>query len=189
MYARALQEAEARLVELHHEELHRIALSAVALGGSLTATVVYPPLAFPLLVGGLAIWILGIGAVWRHWDLVDRLADDEDSYLIPEIRAYAARDAGMNRRLGHAALIRSWTRHPELAADTRIAEFAEQLEELAGELEHADLELDPGCALACRRLLTDPMVSPLLNRALPHEDVGSFVVRIRAGFRHRAQRR
>ena len=189
MYARAVQEAEARLVELRHDELHRIALSAVALGGSLTTTAVYPPLALPLFVGGLTIGILGIGAIWRHWDLVDRLADDEDAYLIPEVRAYAARDARMNRRLSYAAVIRSWSRQPDLCADTRIAEFAEPLEELARELEDADLELDPACALACRRLLGDPTVSPLLNRALPHEDVGSSVARIRAGFRSRARRR
>jgi hypothetical protein len=189
MYARAVQEAEAQLVEVRHDEWHRIALSAVALGASLATTAVYPPLVFPLFLGGLAVGILGIGAIWRHWDLVDRLADDVDTYLIPEVRAYAARDARMDRRLGHAELIRSWTRQPERSADTRIAEFAEQLEELARELEDADLELDPACALACRRLLSDPTVSPLLNRALPHADVGSSIVRIQAGFRQLAKRR
>jgi hypothetical protein len=187
MYARALQDAEAQLVDLRHDERHRVALSAAALGGSLGASAVHPPLAFPLFLGGLAIGILGIGAIWRRWDLVDRLADDRDAYLIPEVRAYAARDARMDRRRGHAAVIRSWARRPDVSAETRTAEFAEQLEELARDLEDADLELDPACALACRRLVSDPAASPLLNRTLPHEDVGSSIARIRAGFRHHAR--
>jgi hypothetical protein len=185
MYARALEEAETQLIGVRNDEAQRIALSAVALGASLAATVVYEPLVIPLFVGGLAMVVLGIGAIWRHWDLLDRLADDRDAYGIPAVRAYAARDARMNRRLGHAALIRSWVYQPDLPAGARIVEFAADLEELAQELEDVDLELDPACALACRRLVSDPTVSPLLNHALPRDDVGSAIVRIRAGFRRR----
>jgi hypothetical protein len=185
MYARALEEAETRLVDLHHDELQRVALSAAALSGSLVATVVYVPLVLPLFLGGLAIGVLGIGAIWRHWDLLDRLADDGDAYTIPAVRAYAARDARMDRRFGNAALIRSWIAGPVHPADARIVEYADLLEELACELEDRDLELDPASAIACRRLLSEPLVSPLLNSALPSDDLGSWVARIRAGFRRR----
>jgi hypothetical protein len=185
MHARALEEAETQLVALRNEEVQRVALSAVALGASLVATAVYEPLVIPLFVGGLAMVVLGIGVIWRRWDLLDRLADDRDAYGIPAVRAYATRDARMDRRLGHAALIRSWVHQPDLPAGAWIVEFAEGLEELARELEDADLELDPACALACRRLVSDPTVSPLLNHALPRDDVGSAIVRIRAGFRRR----
>jgi hypothetical protein len=182
MYARALEEAETRLGDLHHDEVQRVALSAVALVGALAATVVYEPLVVPLFLGGLAIGVLGIGAIWRHWDLLDRLADDDDAYAIPAVRAYAARDARMDRRLAHAANIRSWIETPSLQADPRIGDFADALEELARELEDDDLDLDPVCAIACRRLLSDPMVSPLLNHSLARADVGSTIARIRAGF-------
>ena len=182
MYARALQDAEAKLLELHHEEQQRIAVSAVALGASLACTAVFPPLAVPLFVGGFAIGALGVSAIWRHWDLVDRLADDGDAYLIPEVRAYAAREARMTRRRGHAALIRDWTSSP----DVRVAEFVDELEELADALEDEDLELDPASAMACRRFVTEPAISPLLDETSPREDVRSSLARIRAGFQPRA---
>jgi hypothetical protein len=185
MYARALEEAETRLGELRIDELQRVALSAAALGASLTATVVYEPLVLPLFVGGAALGILGIGAIWRHWDLLDRLADDRDAYVIPAVQAYAARDARMDRRLDHAAHIRSWIEAPSLSTGARIVDFADELEELARELEDDGLDLEPACAIACRRLVTDPMVSPLLNEALPHGDVGPTIARVRAGFRRR----
>ena len=186
MYARALQDAETQLVELRHDELHRIGLGAVALGASLAATAVYPPLVFPLFFGGLTMGVLGGRAVWRHWDLVDRLADDRDAYVIPDVRAYAARDTGMGRRRSYAATIRSWTRGRALPPEDRITQSAALLDELACELEDAELELDPACALACRRLLTDPSVSPLLNPALP-DDLAQRIGRIRAGFRPRTR--
>jgi hypothetical protein len=185
MYARALEEAEAQLGELHEDEVQRVALSAVALGGSLAATVLYEPLVLPLFVGGLALGVLGIGAIWRHWDLLDRLADERDAYSIPAVRSYAARDARMDRRLGHAAVLRSWVRQAARSADARILEVAGELEELARELENAELELDPACALACRRLVSDPTASPLLNHALPCDELDSCIARIRAGFRSR----
>jgi hypothetical protein len=82
-------------------------------------------------------------------------------------------------------VIRSWTQDRGLPLESRIAESEDVLEELACELEDAGLELDPACALACRRLVTDPSVSPLLNPALP-DDLPSRIARIRAGF-ERAQ--
>ena len=110
MHARALEDAEAQLVELHNDEVERVGLSAVALGASLAFTVVYPPLVIPLFAGGLAMAIRGMAAVWRHWDFLDRLADDRDACTIPAVRQYASRDARMGRRLSYAARIRA--RHP-----------------------------------------------------------------------------
>jgi hypothetical protein len=185
MYARALEDAEAQLAEVHRDEVHRLALSAAALSASFAATALFPPLVVPLLLGGLTVGALGIRSIWRQWDLLDRLADDRDAYLIPDVRAYAAREARMDRRRGHAALIRAWIERPSPTSDARVVDFAEELEELACELEDDDLDLEPACAMACRRLVADPTVSPLLNVTLPHQDVGSAVVRIRAGFRHR----
>jgi hypothetical protein len=185
MYAHAIQEAEAQLVELRQDEVQRGGLGVAALGASIAATVVYPPLALPLFLGGLTIAGLAVRAIWGHWDLVDRLADDRDAYLIPEVRAYAARDARADRRLAHAELIRTWTGKPTMAADARVVEYAHDLEDLARDLEDERLELDPACALACRRLLSDATVSPLLNNSLPGEGVRPWILRIRAGFTSR----
>ena len=179
MHARAVEDSETRLLELHHDEFQNVGLGGAALAAALAATALCPPLVMPLFVGGMTMEALGIRAIWRHWDLVDRLADDGDAYTIDEVRDYAAREARMERRAYYAALIRSWTRTPQ----SWIAEMTDELDELAHDLEDAALELDPVAAIACRRLLTDPTVSPLLGERHGADDLRSRIVQIRAGFR------
>ena len=182
MYVRAVEEAESRLSELRRDELSTVGVSMCALLCSLLSTQLLPAAAVPLFVGGASIGFLGIRAMWRHWDFVDRMADEPDAYAIAEVRAYAARDATMARRVFYAETIRGWTRPRPLAADHRIATAAIQLDELASELEDETRDLDVGCAVACRHLLTDPTTSPLLNMTLPPEGIRSSIARIRAGF-------
>jgi len=184
MHARAIDEAQARLFELHNDEIQDIALGGVALAASLASTALFPALAVPLFVGGVTMEILGIRALWRHWDLLDRLADDCDAHAIRQVREYAARDTRMARRVHFAALARSCTRTP----DASIAEIADELEALARELEDTNLELDPAAALACRRLLTEPTASPLFGDPVVSQDIRSCISRIRAGFRPSDQR-
>ena len=182
MHARAIDEAQARLFELHNDEIQDIALGGVALAASLASTALFPALAVPLFVGGVTMEILGIRALWRHWDLLDRLADDRDAYAIRQVREYAARDTRMARRAHFAELARSRTRTPD-GAIAEIAEIADELEALARELEDTTLELDPAAALACRRLLTEPTASPLFGDPVVSQDIRSCISRIRAGFR------
>ena len=67
-------------------------------------TAIYVPVVLPLFVGGLAVGMLGMRTFWQRWDIVDRLADERDAYVIPEVLSYAARDACMERRSNSAAL-------------------------------------------------------------------------------------
>ena len=113
MHARAVEDFERRLGELHRDELQEFGLGGAALAASFAAATLCPPLVIPLFVGGIAVAGLGIRASWRHWDLLDQLADDRDAYTIPEVRDYAAREARIERRAYYAALIRSWTRIPQ----------------------------------------------------------------------------
>jgi hypothetical protein len=181
MYARALQEAEAELVERRHDEQYRIALSALALTASIVATAVFPPLVVPLFTGGLAIGVLGVVATWRHWDLLDRLADDREAYSISEVRAYGAREARMDRRRFHAKLVRAWTS----SSDPRVADFVDELDDLADALENADLELDIATAVACRRLVSEPAASPLLDETSSGQDLRTAINRLLDGFHPR----
>ena len=175
MQARAVIEAETRLTELRHDEWQQLALAVLALGASLAMTAAYEPLVAPLFVGGMAMWLLGIRSLWRCWDLVDRLADDRDAYVISAVRAYAARDARMDRRHANAASLRYW------ATQADLSEVGGELEQLARDLDDADLDLSPACAIVCRRLLTDPTVSPLLNGGFA-EDLHETIVQIERGF-------
>jgi hypothetical protein len=181
MYARLVDESAERLRELRSEELHDLTLAALVLGLALLATQAHPALAMPLFLGGISVGALGVRALWRRWDLLDRLADERDAYVIPAVRAYASREASMERRRASAALIRAEL--PRLPRESPAREAAAaELEALTAELDDGDLALDPVCAVACRRLLTDSDQSPFLDSSLSAEELRSRVRRIRAGF-------
>jgi hypothetical protein len=182
MYARAVDAAEARLRELRYEEREDLGLAALALGLAVAATQVRPALAVPLFLGGLAVGALGVRALWRRWDLVERLAGERDAYVISEVLAFASREATMERRHSFAAFIRSTVRQPRLACEARVIATVEELEALASELDDGELALDPVCAVACMRLVSDLTESPLRNPAIPPEELRSRVRLIRAGF-------
>jgi hypothetical protein len=74
-------------------KLNDLALAAVVFGFALAATRIRPLLALPLFLGGVFAWALGIGALYRHRDLLDRLADERDDCVIPEVASYASRHA------------------------------------------------------------------------------------------------
>ena len=188
MYARALDDASARIRELRQEELHDLALAAIALGLALAATQVRPAFAMPLFLGGVVVGARGARALWRRWDLVERLAGERDAYVIPEVRAFASREATMERRHSFAALIRSRVAQPGAGFETRVTSVAEELEALVCELEDGELGLDPACAVACARLLSDFPQSPLLNPAVSAEELRSRVCQIRSGFTMRDSR-
>jgi hypothetical protein len=185
MYARAVDEASSRLRELRQEEWGDLGLAAFALGIALVATQVRPAFAIPFFLGGVVVGARGITALWRRWDLVERLADEPDAYVIPEVLAYAGREATVDRRHIYAALIRGELQQTGLAYGDRVTRAAEELEALVLELEDDELDLDPACAVACMRLVNDVSKSPLLNPALPPELLRSRIRQIRSGFEAR----
>lgn len=181
MYARAVDQADARLQELRQEERVELGLAAVALAASLVSTEVLPELTAPLFIGGLVVGLLGLRTLWRRWDLLERLSGERDAHVISEVRALAVREATMERRECFAALIRIKVREAELRSDARVLVVADELEALASELENPELTLEAAAGVACARLLSDVARSPLLNPALPAEDLRSRVRQIRSG--------
>ena len=179
MYARAVDDAAARLRDLRREEWSDLGVAGLTLSLALGATQVYPDLALPLFVGAVIVGARGVRALWRRWDLVDRLAGEADAYVISEVLVHASREATMERRRTFAALIRWKLREP---VGARFAAAAQELELLARELEDAELTLDPVSAVLCMRFLTDSVESPLLNSALPPDEVHSRLYEIRCGF-------
>jgi len=168
---------------VEHEDL---ALAALALGLAVVVTQIHPALALPLFLGGIVIGVLGVRALLRRDELVERLSGDRDAYAISEVRARAAREATMGRRRVFAAAIRGrLSQPPESLYGERAQLVAEELEALASELADDRLELDPAAAVACARLVDDFISSPLLNLALPPDELRSRIRQIRSGFRHR----
>ncbi len=182
MFARAVDDAAMHLRELRHEEWAGFGLAALAIGLSLAATQVHPALALPLFLGGVVVGTLGTRAFWRRWALLDQLADERDAYVIPDVVAHASRETTMDRRRTFAAFIRAAVRGPAAGCEQRVRAAARDLYALALELEDEELALDPACAVACARLLSDPALSPLINPMLPPDDLRSRVFQIRGGF-------
>lgn len=182
MDARAVDDAAARLRDLRREEWENLALGMLALALSISATQVRPALAVPLFAGGMVEVALGIRAVWRRWDLVDRLAAERDAYVIPEVLAVAARETTLDRRHTFAAVIRCRLAESPLYGDTRVDLARPDLEALAADLDDPELELEPAIAVACMRLVSDVLESPLLDRRRPAEDLCARARWIRGGF-------
>jgi len=185
MYARAVDDAAARLHSLKLEQFADLGLAAVTLPVAVAAAEFHPTLALPLFLGGLFVGASGTRALWRRWDLVDRLAGERDAYVISEVRAYAMTETTMRRRHAFAELIRLRLHDQEPERQARIAPIAANLDALASELEDDALELEPACAVACARLLTNVAGSPLINSSLSTDDLLSRVHQIRAGFEPR----
>jgi hypothetical protein len=183
MDARTIDDADLRLRELRHEEWGDFGLAALAFSLALLATRLAPTLALPIFVGAVVVAARGVRAAWLRWDIVDRLAGERDAYVIAEIREHALRDSTLERRRLFAAYIRADLEEP---LPHRLAGVANDLEELAAELEDESLTLDAACAVACARLVHDPHRGPLLHSAGTAEDLRSRVRQIRSGFAPRA---
>lgn len=179
MVARAVEDAGRRLHDLRWEELEDGVVAAGAFALSIAASAVRPELSLPLLCGGLFVAGRAVVTIWRRWDLLDRLLSAPDAYALAEVRRRAEREATMTNRRRLARDIR-WLL--DRGEDPRVLANAEQLSALEAELGDPLLELEPGCAVACGRLVLDPACSPLLNSALPREDVRSRLAQIRSGF-------
>ena len=182
MYARAVDEAAARLRELRHEEWERFGVALAAMALALAAAQNHHTLTLPLFLGGLVVGALGMRALWRRWDLVDRLSGEPDAHAIAEVMEYASREATLERRRDYAVSIRRRIREGSVY-DTRIERVADELDGLACELEDGGLTLEPACAVACRRLVSDPAESALFDRAASAEELLASIRRIRFGFR------
>lgn len=181
--ARNIEDAEKRLHDLRQEEWSDLVLAALVIGLALVASVVHPPFAGPLFIGGLVAAFLAGRAFFRRWELFDRLLEDRDAYAIPEIRGRANKIASMESRRALAASIRNrLTPVPGYPLQARVVGAAEELKALASELEDEELSLNPACAVLCLHLLAADTESPLLNELLPMEDVRVRVRQIRAGF-------
>jgi hypothetical protein len=179
MHARAVDDAALRLRELRHEEWEDLGLSGAALSLAVVASEAFSELAWPLFVGGVVIGAKGVRALWRRWDLLERLSGEREAFAIPEVLAFATREATMDRRTSLATSLRS---EVVSTSDERPCDVSAEIEMLACELEDSGLVLDPVCAISCVRLLNDLDHSPLLNPDFPPEDLLDRVREIRSGF-------
>lgn len=168
MSARDIEQLGSELRELNERTIGDLGLAAVAFGLAMAATQLRKDLAIPLLVGALALVVLGMVAFVRRHFLVEDAATDRDAYLLRDVRRYGERLASEDRRRAGAAQIR---RILKTKGDNPL------LVELAGDLVRRELHFDPACAVALDRLLQDGSI-----HTLPAEELHSRLAQIVAGF-------
>jgi hypothetical protein len=143
---------------------------------------------FAAALVGFAVLEAGIAAIVRYTrgEGVARLALNADAYAIPEVAEYGSHCAEKQERDRTAAWIRE-----VVAADPygnnfhlsdRVARSARDLERIAIELASAT-SVRPPVAVACRRLLTHAVESPLYNPGLPADDLRNTLDRLQRGIR------
>jgi hypothetical protein len=182
MDARTVDDAARELRELRHEEWHNAVLAPLVLALSVVATQVFPPLAIPLLAGGLYLAVRFVVVEFRRYCLVEDLAEQRDAYAIPEVAERARRAATMPSRRSMAETIRVIAAQ---LSHERLGSCASELEGLAAELDRDDLDLDPAFAVACEQLVSDAITSPLRDPSADGAEVAWRVRHIRSGFTKR----
>ena len=163
------------------------ALSVVAaLAGGL-AFLVSTRLGIALEVAAAVQATVALAALLGRRALIGDLALAPEAYVIPEVAAFGHRVAGAKERRRLARWIQSIVRDTDARGAyyvrRRVRRFARELESLARDLSSPALRLSPPAAVACRRLLTYAVESPLYNPNLTDEDLAAALLRIRAGFR------
>jgi hypothetical protein len=177
------QEALSRQGRQFREAVWLACLSAAAAVCSLPAS---PRVAVALAAAAAMGAVIAAATRYGRGERIARLALDAGAYTIPEVAEYGRRCAAKQERDRLAAWIREVlsggrrTDSPYLP--DRVARYARDLERTAAELAAA-ARVRPPAAVACRRLLTNAVESPLYNPRLPAEELSVALQRIRRGIR------
>jgi len=113
---------------------------------------------------------------------IARLALNPAAYVIPDVGRYGRKCLGERERLAAwlAEIVADARLPGSLYLSDRVAHFAHELEKLAGELASA-ARVHPVSVVACRRLLTHAVESPLYNPRVPPDELRVTLLRIRSG--------
>lgn len=184
-----LDDAVAELATRRRQSWEAGALAAVTGLLAVAAGLLAPRFTLALAAGAAVELLLAGSALFRRRNLLGRLAVQRSAYVIPEVKRYGCRFARLDRRRQLALSIRSLLderrRRGTVCLPERVEAYAHELDALAAELLSPATEVDPPSAVACFRLLTEGVESPLYNPQLPVDDLGLVLSRIRAGI-HRS---
>jgi hypothetical protein len=187
MNAREVESAAAEVDSALQRALRSVAVAGVVALIGLAVVSLSPGFAVALGVGA----IIELGAALTFWlwrrERVQRLALEPAAYSIPAVATFGARAATLKERRRLASFIESVVSecgHPlELHLPARARAHARALEALARQLAAPSVHVDPAVVVACRRLLTRPVESPLYNDNLPEEDLRAVLMRLSAAIR------
>jgi hypothetical protein len=183
--AREVESAAADVESTGRRALRSLAVAAVAAAAAAALAPSSSGVAIGLGLGGAAELIRAIVLWLYRRERIERLALDPSAYAIREVARVGARFAAVSERRRLAGWIDSMVHDRgqplELHLVGRAGKYAHQLEALARELAPPSATVEPATAVACRRLLTRPVESPLYNPNLPEEDLRALLIRLGAG--------
>ncbi len=185
MHEREIERAAQELRQGRRRAIERSVLALVAGGCALAALGFSSRLALALGAGAAVEALLAAAASLGRRDTIGRLALQPAAYVLPEVRDYGRRSAEPSERERLAAWLGELVAESRLPGSIylgdRVTAFARDLATLARELGSPAARVEPVSAVACRRLLTDAVGSPLYNPRLSAEDLRLTLDRIRSG--------
>jgi hypothetical protein len=158
------------------------ALACVSATLALGSIWISDQLAIVLAVAGACEVVVATAVFRARREQIARLALDPAAYAIPDVAHYGRCCIHQRKRLAVwlAEMVADARVPGNFYLSDRVARFARDIERLASELA-TSAPIDPVSAVACRRLLTHAVESPLYNPRLPPEDLLVALRRIRAG--------
>jgi hypothetical protein len=180
---RTLESAAEELGQRRRRAFESGVLGAATAGLAALSLLVSAQLALALAVGAAVEAAIALGVFLGRQELIARLALDPAAYVLREVHRYGTRVAAPARRARLAAWLAELAVEASLPGSLylrdRVALVAGELETLASELRSA-LHVQPATVVACERLLTRPVESPLYNPRLPVDDLRITLRRIRS---------
>lgn len=188
MNARELEQAQSDLGARRRKAVHTAALACVAIVVALPLVWLSPRLAIALAAAAAGEAAVAAAVFHGRRERIARLALDPAAYAIRDVERYGQRCVGERRKL--AAWLVEVVAEARMPASfylrDRVDRSAADLELLARELGASAAKVQPASAVACRRLLTHTVESPLYNPRVPADELRSALLRIRAGIRTRS---
>lgn len=185
MYDRELEQAARDLRRLRRRAVDAGSLLAAATAAAAIALLVAPALAGPLSAGAALEALLLVLALYGYRERIALLALEPSAYVLPEVERYGRRVVEPRQRARLAAWILEVLADAHLSGNLflseRAARFAHELEEIAKDLVRPEARVQPASAVACKRLLTHAVESPLYNPRVPTDELRLALRRIRAG--------
>lgn len=182
---RELQDVARALDRARRRALEAAALAAATATLAAVASALWAGLVVPLAAGaGIEILLAGASLVQRR-ERIARLALAPEAYVLPEVGRYGRRLAEPRQRERLSASISRLLAEVHVPGNLFLAErvrkVARELEAIARALLRPAASVEPASVVACHRLLTHAVESPLYNPRLPAADLELALARIRAG--------
>ena len=185
MNARDLESAAANVDRKRRRALHGLITAVALMAASAGIAPFSARLALAVGVGAAMGWLIAAVSWLGRRELISCLALDPSAYAIPAVARFGTQAAALSTRTRLASSIHSLVHQKDQPMELHLAgrarRFAPELDAIARDLAAPSSHVPPPIAVACRRLVTRPVRSPLYNPNLPEEDLTALLLRIRAG--------